>query len=184
MRAVLRVEVEAVKFLKEEPHKLDSMLKRVKSLTDTLSSLRRCATEVSANGSVKPAPRSHTSTTSTSTPSVLPEAPRETPSLAASPPGQKEAVVGPLPTAGPLPAPRPQRKVPPPLVMVQQVQSAPVFMQHSQTSGTLMGAPADPPAPLGPQARDPEPARRHPGGLLNNGASRQDMVIEELQSSQ
>uniref|UniRef100_A0A8C7RF43 Si:ch211-285f17.1 n=1 Tax=Oncorhynchus mykiss TaxID=8022 RepID=A0A8C7RF43_ONCMY len=40
MRAVLRVEVEAVKFLKEEPHKLDSMLKRVKSLTETLSSLR------------------------------------------------------------------------------------------------------------------------------------------------
>ncbi|XP_042370357.1 sickle tail protein-like, partial [Plectropomus leopardus] len=40
MRSVLRVEVEAVKFLKEEPHKLDSMLKRVKSLTDTLSSLR------------------------------------------------------------------------------------------------------------------------------------------------
>lgn len=41
MRAVLRVEVEAVKFLKEEPHKLDSMLKRVRSLTDTLGSLRR-----------------------------------------------------------------------------------------------------------------------------------------------
>uniref|UniRef100_A0A8C6MAC8 Actin interacting protein 3-like C-terminal domain-containing protein n=1 Tax=Nothobranchius furzeri TaxID=105023 RepID=A0A8C6MAC8_NOTFU len=41
MRAVLRVEVEAVKFLKEEPHKLDSMLKRVKSLTDSLSTLRR-----------------------------------------------------------------------------------------------------------------------------------------------
>ncbi|XP_028820384.1 sickle tail protein homolog isoform X4 [Denticeps clupeoides] len=45
MRAVLRVEVEAVKFLKEEPHKLDSMLKRVKMLTDTLSTLRRCATD-------------------------------------------------------------------------------------------------------------------------------------------
>ncbi|XP_047666743.1 sickle tail protein isoform X3 [Tachysurus fulvidraco] len=44
MRAVLRVEVEAVKFLKEEPHKLDSMLKRVKSLTETLSTLRRRAT--------------------------------------------------------------------------------------------------------------------------------------------
>ncbi|CDQ56876.1 unnamed protein product [Oncorhynchus mykiss] len=44
MRSVLRVEVEAVKFLKEEPHKLDSMLKRVKCLTETLSSLRRCAT--------------------------------------------------------------------------------------------------------------------------------------------
>ncbi|XP_051538167.1 sickle tail protein homolog isoform X3 [Myxocyprinus asiaticus] len=45
MRAVLRVEVEAVKFLKEEPHKLDSMLKRVRSLTDTLSKMRRCATD-------------------------------------------------------------------------------------------------------------------------------------------
>ncbi|XP_053349718.1 sickle tail protein isoform X2 [Clarias gariepinus] len=45
MRAVLRVEVEAVKFLKEEPHKLDSMLKRVKSLTETLSTLQRNATE-------------------------------------------------------------------------------------------------------------------------------------------
>ncbi|XP_035386946.1 sickle tail protein homolog isoform X3 [Electrophorus electricus] len=45
MRAVLRVEVEAVKFLKEEPHKLDSMLKRVKVLTDALSTLRRSVTE-------------------------------------------------------------------------------------------------------------------------------------------
>ncbi|XP_031418717.2 sickle tail protein isoform X3 [Clupea harengus] len=45
MRAVLRVEVEAVRFLKEEPHKMDSMLKRVKALTETLSCLRRFATE-------------------------------------------------------------------------------------------------------------------------------------------
>ncbi|XP_049334448.1 sickle tail protein homolog isoform X7 [Astyanax mexicanus] len=45
MRSVLRVEVEAVRFLKEEPHKMDSMLKRVKALTETLGSLRRCATE-------------------------------------------------------------------------------------------------------------------------------------------
>ncbi|XP_052404783.1 sickle tail protein homolog isoform X3 [Carassius gibelio] len=45
MRGVLRVEVEAVRFLKEEPHKMDSMLKRVKALTDTLSGLRRYTTE-------------------------------------------------------------------------------------------------------------------------------------------
>ncbi|XDV47248.1 hypothetical protein PO909_016931 [Leuciscus waleckii] len=51
MRAVLRVEVEAVKFLKEEPHKLDSMLKRVRSLTDTLGNLRRCATDSLLNPS-------------------------------------------------------------------------------------------------------------------------------------
>lgn len=42
MHSVLRPEVEAVRFLKEEPHKMDSMLKRVKVLTETLSSLRRC----------------------------------------------------------------------------------------------------------------------------------------------
>ncbi|XP_056375265.1 sickle tail protein homolog isoform X3 [Hyla sarda] len=41
MRAVLRVEVEAVRFLKEEPHKLDSLLKRIRSMTDALSALRR-----------------------------------------------------------------------------------------------------------------------------------------------
>uniref|UniRef100_A0A4W3GUQ1 KIAA1217 n=1 Tax=Callorhinchus milii TaxID=7868 RepID=A0A4W3GUQ1_CALMI len=45
MRAVLRVEVEAVKFLKEEPHKLESLLKRVKSMTDLLTGLRRLVTE-------------------------------------------------------------------------------------------------------------------------------------------
>ncbi|XP_072364568.1 sickle tail protein-like isoform X4 [Scyliorhinus torazame] len=45
MRAVLRVEVEAVKFLKEEPHKLESLLKRVKSMTEILTGLRRLVTE-------------------------------------------------------------------------------------------------------------------------------------------
>ncbi|XP_063308613.1 sickle tail protein homolog isoform X4 [Pelobates fuscus] len=45
MRAVLRVEVEAVRFLKEEPHKLDSMLKRIRSMTDALSTLRRHVTD-------------------------------------------------------------------------------------------------------------------------------------------
>lgn len=41
MRAILRIEVEAVRFLKEEPHKLDSLLKRVRSMTDVLTMLRR-----------------------------------------------------------------------------------------------------------------------------------------------
>ncbi|XP_034411200.1 sickle tail protein homolog [Cyclopterus lumpus] len=45
MRSVLRLEVEAVRFLKEEPHKMDSMLKRVKALTEVLSCLRRCVSE-------------------------------------------------------------------------------------------------------------------------------------------
>ncbi|XP_071584884.1 SRC kinase signaling inhibitor 1 isoform X2 [Heliangelus exortis] len=41
MRVVLRVEVEAVKFLKEEPNRLDGLLKRCKTVTDTLAQLRR-----------------------------------------------------------------------------------------------------------------------------------------------
>ncbi|XP_041804787.1 sickle tail protein homolog [Chelmon rostratus] len=45
MHSVLRLEVEAVHFLKEEPHKMDSMLKRVKALTEALSSLRRSVSE-------------------------------------------------------------------------------------------------------------------------------------------
>uniref|UniRef100_A0A3Q3VST8 Actin interacting protein 3-like C-terminal domain-containing protein n=1 Tax=Mola mola TaxID=94237 RepID=A0A3Q3VST8_MOLML len=45
MRVVLRVEVEAVKFLKEEPHRLDALLKRCNTMTDALSTLRRRITE-------------------------------------------------------------------------------------------------------------------------------------------
>ncbi|XP_077579694.1 uncharacterized protein LOC144201158 [Stigmatopora nigra] len=45
MRSVLRLEVDALRFLKEEPQKMDAMLKRVKALTQALSSLRRCVSE-------------------------------------------------------------------------------------------------------------------------------------------
>ncbi|KAM7371893.1 hypothetical protein PAMP_009095 [Pampus punctatissimus] len=45
MRVVLRVEVEAVKFLKEEPHRLDALLKRCKTITDTLTTMRKQAND-------------------------------------------------------------------------------------------------------------------------------------------
>uniref|UniRef100_A0A3P8UE48 Si:ch211-285f17.1 n=1 Tax=Cynoglossus semilaevis TaxID=244447 RepID=A0A3P8UE48_CYNSE len=76
MRAVLRVEVEAVKFLKEEPHKLDSMLKRVRTLTETLGSLRRrpcvcvCVTFTEPS---PPAPLDHQNSTVRS--EVMPSSP-------------------------------------------------------------------------------------------------------------
>ncbi|XP_073464361.1 SRC kinase signaling inhibitor 1 isoform X16 [Aquarana catesbeiana] len=41
MRIVLRVEVEAVKFLKEEPLRLDGLLKRCKTVTDMLTHIRK-----------------------------------------------------------------------------------------------------------------------------------------------
>ncbi|XP_067869668.1 SRC kinase signaling inhibitor 1-like isoform X7 [Heterodontus francisci] len=48
MRVILRVEVEAVKFLKEEPHRLDILLKRCKTITDALATLRSCSPSNSA----------------------------------------------------------------------------------------------------------------------------------------
>ncbi|XP_060761580.1 sickle tail protein homolog isoform X2 [Neoarius graeffei] len=54
MHTVLRMEVEAVRFLKEEPQKMDNMLKRVQALTETLNCLRICATEGSLCTDVTP----------------------------------------------------------------------------------------------------------------------------------
>uniref|UniRef100_A0A8C2JQS5 SRC kinase signaling inhibitor 1 n=1 Tax=Cyprinus carpio TaxID=7962 RepID=A0A8C2JQS5_CYPCA len=45
MRVVLRVEVEAVKFLKEEPLRLEALLKRCRNITNTLTLLRRQVSE-------------------------------------------------------------------------------------------------------------------------------------------
>ncbi|XP_038130063.1 SRC kinase signaling inhibitor 1-like isoform X2 [Cyprinodon tularosa] len=45
MRVVLRVEVEAVKFLKEEPQRLEALLKCCNTMTDALSNLRRQVSE-------------------------------------------------------------------------------------------------------------------------------------------
>ncbi|XP_032421019.1 sickle tail protein homolog isoform X2 [Xiphophorus hellerii] len=54
MRSVLRLEVEAVRFLKEEPHMMDSMLKRVKVLTESFSSLRRLVSDSARSIQVEP----------------------------------------------------------------------------------------------------------------------------------
>ncbi|XP_078394270.1 sickle tail protein homolog isoform X3 [Cetorhinus maximus] len=75
MRAVLRVEVEAVKFLKEEPHKLESLLKRVKSMTEVLTSLRRLVTEDFLRGTetIHPAQKNTTENTITVAESEMPK---------------------------------------------------------------------------------------------------------------
>uniref|UniRef100_A0A3B3YNM6 Actin interacting protein 3-like C-terminal domain-containing protein n=1 Tax=Poecilia mexicana TaxID=48701 RepID=A0A3B3YNM6_9TELE len=194
MRAVLRVEVEAVKFLKEEPHKLDSMLKRVKSLTDTLSSLRRYATEgsqkgidISTNASVgvnhKPAAETAVEAPSTSV---------QLTSSSAPPEAQSSTVRSEVMPSSP--------------VVIHHVRSSPVHMQQSQQSAALIAQPSPPltPSPTQipspnlskPQDRDspkgsvsdpPSPARlkKIHGNLVNNGnsAPHQDLVIEELQNT-
>nr|XP_029517376.1 sickle tail protein homolog isoform X5 [Oncorhynchus nerka] len=147
MRAVLRVEVEAVKFLKEEPHKLDSMLKRVKSLTETLSSLRRCATEGLLKGSdpamcasVKPTPSESSPVTTTTT--VDSDPPVEPPASPSALPEPQSSSI------------RSEVVMPSSPMVIHHVQSAPVHMQQSQQSAALLVQPSPPTTPTHSQGRD------------------------------
>uniref|UniRef100_A0A8C8EPF9 Sickle tail protein homolog n=1 Tax=Oncorhynchus tshawytscha TaxID=74940 RepID=A0A8C8EPF9_ONCTS len=147
MRAVLRVEVEAVKFLKEEPHKLDSMLKRVKSLTETLSSLRRCATEGLLKGSdpamcasVKPTPSESSPVTTTTT--VNSDPPVEPPASPSALPEPQSSSI------------RSEVVMPSSPMVIHHVQSAPVHMQQSQQSAALLVQPSPPTTPTHSQGRD------------------------------
>ncbi|XP_072235059.1 sickle tail protein isoform X4 [Leuresthes tenuis] len=194
MRAVLRVEVEAVKFLKEEPHKLDSMLKRVKSLTDTLSSLRRSASELAQKGLD---PSTNVSVSNNIATAI--EAPAE------GPPASVQSGSTPAP-------PEPQNStirsevMPSSPVVIHHVQSSPVHMQQSQQSAALTAQPSPPltpspthttsphlsktqgrESPKGATSDPPSPARlkKTQGNPVNNGngTAHQDLVIEELQNS-
>ncbi|XP_077411020.1 sickle tail protein homolog isoform X6 [Vanacampus margaritifer] len=184
MRAVLRVEVEAVKFLKEEPHKLDSMLKRVKSLTDTLSSLRRSASE--SNQRV--------ADPSSNIPLDHIPSPGETPPASVAPPeSQSSTVKSEVKPSSP--------------VVIHHVQSSPVPVRQSQQSASLSATQPSPPhtpSPThfntpslsktqgreSPKAMTTEPPslahhKKSHGSPVNHGnrTSSQDPVIGELQNS-
>ncbi|XP_054622299.1 sickle tail protein homolog isoform X3 [Dunckerocampus dactyliophorus] len=194
MRSVLRVEVEAVKFLKEEPHKLDSMLKRVKSLTDTLSNLRRCATEgpqraadPSSNIPVDSSPSLAEATVVESPPASV------TSGSTAHPLDSQSSAVKSEPASP---------------VVIHHVESSLVHMQQSQQSASLSAAQPSPSLTLSPthfntanpskiQGREspkvvavdpPSPAhhKKARGSPVNhnNRTASQDLVVEELQNSE
>ncbi|XP_065805070.1 sickle tail protein homolog isoform X5 [Labrus bergylta] len=190
MRSVLRVEVEAVKFLKEEPHKLDSMLKRVKSLTDSLSGLRRCASENAQKG---PDPSANVPVENI--PSVALAAPAGAAPASPVPPGSTSAPLEPQTST------IRSEVMPSSPVVIHHVQSSPVHMQQSQQSAALASQPSPPltpsPKPGNSQGRDspkgstsdpPSPARlkKTQGNPVNNGngTTSQGLIIEELQNSQ
>ncbi|XP_031706291.1 sickle tail protein homolog isoform X6 [Anarrhichthys ocellatus] len=191
MRSVLRVEVEAVKFLKEEPHKLDSMLKRVKSLTDTLSSLRRCATEGPQKG---PDPSANVPVDNSSSAAAEAPAPSVQPGSTSAPLEPQSSTIK-------------SEVMPSSPVVIHHVQSSPVHIQQSQQSAALTAQPSPPltpspsqipsPTPGKSQGRDspkgaasdpPSPAhhKKTQGNPVNNGngTAPQSIVLEELQSSQ
>uniref|UniRef100_A0A8C7H639 Sickle tail protein homolog n=1 Tax=Oncorhynchus kisutch TaxID=8019 RepID=A0A8C7H639_ONCKI len=146
MRSVLRVEVDAVKFLKEEPHKLDSMLKRVKCLTETLSSLRRCATT----------PIESSPATSTM---VDPDPPTEPP---ASPSALPEPQISSI---------RSEVVMPSCPMVIHHVQSSPVHIQQSQQSAALLVQPSPPITPTHSQGRDSPSSAKGSTGTASSSNS-------------
>ncbi|XP_052339162.1 sickle tail protein homolog isoform X7 [Oncorhynchus keta] len=146
MRSVLRVEVEAVKFLKEEPHKLDSMLKRVKCLTETLSSLRRCATTT-----IESSPATSTM--------VDPDPPAEPP---ASPSALPEPQISSI---------RSEVVMPSCPMVIHHVQSSPVHIQQSQQSAALLVQPSPPITPTHSQGRDSPSSAKGSTGTASSSNS-------------
>uniref|UniRef100_A0A3Q3GMQ7 Si:ch211-285f17.1 n=1 Tax=Labrus bergylta TaxID=56723 RepID=A0A3Q3GMQ7_9LABR len=168
MRSVLRVEVEAVKFLKEEPHKLDSMLKRVKSLTDSLSGLRRYGERWRKNvtAPASPVPPGSTSAplepqTSTIRSEVMPSSPVVIHHVQSSPvhmqQSQQSAALASQPSPPLTPSPKPG---------------------NSQGRDSPKGSTSDPPSPARLKKTQGNPVNN------GNGTTSQGLIIEELQNSQ
>uniref|UniRef100_A0A8D2NDN9 KIAA1217 n=1 Tax=Zonotrichia albicollis TaxID=44394 RepID=A0A8D2NDN9_ZONAL len=177
MRAILRIEVEAVRFLKEEPHKLDSLLKRVRSMTDVLTVLRRHVTEGLLRG-VDPS-------------QAVQYSAMEKPTAADTLKNQEEH----KPTQGhaqqTLPAVPSESQVssvkseviPFSSMTVHHVQSSPVVMHQSQHSAALV--PHAQGSPSAGSHSEAVPTSGHPSAspVSVNGSTMQSLFIEEIHSA-
>ncbi|XP_044281150.1 sickle tail protein homolog isoform X5 [Varanus komodoensis] len=191
MRAILRIEVEAVRFLKEEPHKLDILLKRVRCMTDTLTTLRRHVTDSLLKGvDLSQAARYNAMEKATAA-----EVLRTQEHVANSHACPEQSVVEPPaePSAKSAVAPAPP-------MTGHHMQSSPVAPHQSQHSSALLGhAPASPPA-SSPAGGSPGPAHPSPATALAatatppaqtphsphvsvNGSTVQSLFIEELHNA-
>ncbi|XP_004404043.1 PREDICTED: sickle tail protein homolog isoform 4 [Odobenus rosmarus divergens] len=179
MRAILRIEVEAVRFLKEEPHRLDSLLQRVRSMTDTLTMLRRHVTDGLLKGTDAAQAAQYVAMEKATAAEVLKhqeEAPHTS--------GQ------PLPVAG-VPGDVKSEVVP---LTIHHAQSSPVLIQPSQLSAALLNPAHHLPAGTGPHpASPPAAAQEGTSALLSaqapqspqtpmNGSTMQSLFIEEIHS--
>ncbi|MGH0169388.1 UNVERIFIED_CONTAM: hypothetical protein FKN15_075641 [Acipenser sinensis] len=170
MRAVLRVEVEAVRFLKEEPHKLDSLLKRVKTLTESLTGLRRCATETTQV------------TKTTITEYVVGLAESEAPITVNMQPQEQGVRLQTLSQPNsPSALPEPQSSsiksevMPASPMVIHHVQSAPVVIQQSQHSATLLHHSQSPPAT--------PPLRLHSSPMAVQSLQSTPVTVQQSQES-
>ncbi|CAI5788880.1 Hypothetical predicted protein [Podarcis lilfordi] len=194
MRAILRIEVEAVRFLKEEPHKLDILLKRVRSMTDILTTLRRHVTD----GLLKGVDPSQAAQYNAMEKATAAEVLKKQDDAAKSPASPKQKVGDPSAELSVR-----SEVIPVSSMTVHHAQSSPVVMHQSQHSTTLVSnAPNSPMAnsPLAGSSASchlmpamPESAAaavtattqqtQAPQSPQVNGSTMQSLFIEELHSA-
>ncbi|XP_033615227.1 sickle tail protein homolog isoform X12 [Fukomys damarensis] len=170
MRAVLRIEVEAVRFLKEEPHKLDSLLKRVRSMTDVLTVLRRHVTDGLLKGTDATQAAQYVAMEKATAAEVLRN--QEEAAHSTGVPGDVKSEVVALST-----------------MTVHHAQSSPVVIQPSQHSSALLNPAHNVPGVPGPRTASPPgaaqevaPATQSPQAPVN-GSAMQSLFIEEIHSA-
>ncbi|KAM9229640.1 sickle tail protein homolog isoform 3-T6 [Dugong dugon] len=175
MRAILRIEVEAVRFLKEEPHKLDSLLKRVRNMTDALTVLRRHVTDGLLKGTDAAQAAQYVVMEKATAVEVLRN--------------QEDA---PHTTGQPLPGAGVPGDVKSEVVTVHHAQSAPVVIQPSQHSSSLLSHAQNLPGGPGPHPASPPTVPQEVASALQpvpqspqmpvNGSTMQGLFIEEIHS--
>ncbi|KAM6277506.1 sickle tail protein homolog isoform 7-T7 [Spheniscus humboldti] len=198
MRAILRIEVEAVRFLKEEPHKLDSLLKRVRSMTDILTMLRRHVTEGLLRG-VDPSQAVQYSAMEKATAADALKNQEELKHAQ----GHAQQNLTAITSESQVSSVK-SEVVPFSTMTVHHVQSSPVVIHQSQHSSALVnhtqGSPtaashsegvpagghlsATPPAPLQDPATGSQPTQATPAPQVSvNGTTMQSLFIEEIHSA-
>ncbi|XP_074261024.1 sickle tail protein homolog isoform X9 [Saimiri boliviensis] len=178
MRAILRIEVEAVRFLKEEPHKLDSLLKRVRSMTDVLTMLRRHVTDVLLKGTDAAQAAQYMAMEKATAAEVLKS--QEEPAHTSGQPLHSSAALGDAKS----------EVVPLSGTTVHHAQSSPVVIQPSQHSVALLNPAQNLPHAASPPAVPAEAtstlqtsqAPQSPQTPMN-GSAMQSLFIEEIHSA-
>ncbi|XP_065726922.1 sickle tail protein homolog isoform X2 [Phocoena phocoena] len=173
MRAILRIEVEAVRFLKEEPHRLDSLLQRVRGMTDALTTLRRHVTDGLLKGTDAAQAAQYVVMEKATAAEVL-KTQEEVPRASGQP----------LPGAG-VPGDVKSEVVP---LAVHHAQSSPVVIQPSQLSSTLLNPAQHLPGGPGPHPASPPAVTQEVTSALQspqmpgNGSSMQSLFMDEIHS--
>ncbi|XP_051818977.1 sickle tail protein homolog isoform X4 [Antechinus flavipes] len=186
MRAILRIEVEAVRFLKEEPHKLDSLLKRVRSMTDVLTMLRRHVTDGLLKGADAAQVAQYVAMEKATAAEILKN--QEESAYSHGPPSQSTPGGNAESQASSVKS----EVVPLSTMTVHHAQSSPVVIHQSQHSSALVnhtqslpgGPPASPPASTqestatGQAVQTPQSPPPP-----TNGSTMQSLFIEEIHSA-